>query len=164
VDLLSLDVKYTGLRLENWSGSLLFCKVRKSDTASSVDSLQAAVAGNIAQLEAQGLLTGAVLGQMFSSISDMLNADATDDQKGARLKVELLYVNRLAIQVDCSLLITDQSGSFFPDWFWESILPFNRRCVHGLLAFTILFFILLLFCALSLTLSLCNSQILRQQL
>ena len=139
MDLLSLDVKYTGLRLENWSGSLLFCKVRKSDTASSVDSLQAAVAGNIAQLEAQGLLTGAVLGQMFSSISDMLNADATDDQKGARLKVELLYVNRLAIQVDCSLLITDQSGSFFPDWFWESILPFIRRCVHGLLAFTILF-------------------------
>ncbi|XP_059927849.1 polycystin-1-like protein 2 isoform X1 [Gadus macrocephalus] len=62
-------------------------QVRKSDTGSSVDSLQAAVTGNIAQLEAQGLLRGAVLGQMFSSISDMLNADATDDQKGARLKL-----------------------------------------------------------------------------
>ena len=54
-----------------------------------MDALQAAVAGTVAQLQVQGLLTGAALGQMFSSVSDMLNTDASDDQKGARLKVEL---------------------------------------------------------------------------
>ena len=84
----------------------------------------------MAQLELQGLLTGAALGQMFSSVSDMLNTDTTDHQKEGRLKVGLGLgsVQSEAILVDHSLIIPDQSGPFFPDWL----------CVHGLLAFTVL--------------------------
>jgi len=65
----------------------MFCKVRQSDSSSSVEALQAAVAGTVAQLEQQGLLSGAALGQIFTSVSDVLNAETGDDQKDARQKV-----------------------------------------------------------------------------
>lgn len=40
------------------------------------------------QLKQQGLLSGETLGQIFTSVSQMLNAEADEDQKSARMKVK----------------------------------------------------------------------------
>ncbi|KAK7913117.1 hypothetical protein WMY93_013328 [Mugilogobius chulae] len=54
-------------------------QVGRSDTESSVDALNSAVHGTVTQLEQQGLLSGETLGQMFASVSDMLNADSKEE-------------------------------------------------------------------------------------
>lgn len=65
----------------------MFLKVRKSSSSTSVESLQSAVEDSVSQLEQQGLLSGEALGQIFTSVSDMLNAEAGQGQKDARTKV-----------------------------------------------------------------------------
>lgn len=52
-----------------------------------MDALQSAVEDTVSQLEQQGLLSGEALGQIFTSVSDMLNIEAGQDQKDARMKV-----------------------------------------------------------------------------
>lgn len=52
-----------------------------------MEALQSAVQDSLSQLEQQGLLSGVSLGQIFTSVSDMLNAEAGQDQKDARTKV-----------------------------------------------------------------------------
>ncbi|KAL1007239.1 hypothetical protein UPYG_G00083860 [Umbra pygmaea] len=71
---------------------LLFPKVRPASSSSSVKDLKSVVQNTVAQLHQQGLLTGESLGQMFMSVSDMLNKESSDDQKGAReeLREEML--------------------------------------------------------------------------
>lgn len=70
-------------------GDYLFVwlKVRKSDLSDSVVALQSAVEDTVAQLEDQGLLSGEALGQIFTSVSYMLNTEADQDQKDERTKV-----------------------------------------------------------------------------
>lgn len=65
----------------------MFLKVRKSSSGTSVDILQSAVEDTVSQLEQQGLLSGEAIGQIFTSVSDMLNIEAGQDQKDARMKV-----------------------------------------------------------------------------
>lgn len=50
-------------------------------------ALQSAVEDTVAQLEDQGLLSGEALGQIFTSVSYMLNTEADQDQKDERTKV-----------------------------------------------------------------------------
>lgn len=65
----------------------VFLKVRKSSSSTTVEALQSAVEDTVSQLEQQGLLSGETLGQMFTSVSDMLNTEDSQDQKDARTKV-----------------------------------------------------------------------------
>lgn len=51
-------------------------------------NLQSAVDKTMSQLKQQGLLSGEALGQIFISVSDMLNAEAGQDQKDAKSKVK----------------------------------------------------------------------------
>lgn len=60
-------------------------KVWKS--SSSVEALQTTLEDTVSQLEQQGLLTGEALGQIFTSVSDMLNTEANQDQLDARMEV-----------------------------------------------------------------------------
>lgn len=77
----------TSRSLNNSEGLFMFLKVRKSSSSTSVESLQSAVEDSVSQLEQQGLLSGEALGQIFTSVSDMLNAEAGQGQKDARTKV-----------------------------------------------------------------------------
>ena len=65
----------------------MFLKVRQSSSSASVEALQSAVEDTVSQLEQQGLLSGEALGQIFTSVSDMLNTEHSQDQKDARTKV-----------------------------------------------------------------------------
>uniref|UniRef100_A0A8C7KXB5 Polycystic kidney disease 1 like 2a n=1 Tax=Oncorhynchus kisutch TaxID=8019 RepID=A0A8C7KXB5_ONCKI len=57
---------------------------QRTNSSSSVENLQSVVENTVAQLQQQGLLTGETLGQMFKSVSDILNKGSSEDQKGAR--------------------------------------------------------------------------------
>ncbi|XP_067104833.1 polycystin-1-like protein 2 [Osmerus mordax] len=64
-------------------------QVRPANSSSTVQELQSAVVDSVAQLQQQGLLSGENLGQMFQSVSDMLNdggdsAEQTDARKKLR--------------------------------------------------------------------------------
>lgn len=63
----------------------MLMKVRKS--SSSVEALQNTLDDTVSQLEQQGLLTGEALGQIFTSVSDMLNTEVNQDQMDARMEV-----------------------------------------------------------------------------
>ena len=53
-----------------------------------MQELQSAVVDSVAQLQQQGLLSGENLGQMFQSVSDMLNnGGGSAEQTDARKKV-----------------------------------------------------------------------------
>lgn len=65
----------------------MFSKVRKSNSSTSIPFLESAVEDTVGQLEQQGLLSGEALGQIFTSVSEMLNSDAGQDQKDAKSKV-----------------------------------------------------------------------------
>lgn len=54
-----------------------------------MEALQTTLEDTVSQLEQQGLLTGEALGQIFSSVSDMLNTEANQDQMDARMEVIL---------------------------------------------------------------------------
>lgn len=77
----------------------MLLKVRRSSSGTSVDVLQSAVEDTVSQLEQQGLLSGEALGQIFTSVSDMLNIEAGQDQKDARMKVTKWYLWGLQLEV-----------------------------------------------------------------
>ncbi|KAK2854028.1 hypothetical protein Q5P01_006689 [Channa striata] len=67
--------------------TIVTTQVRKNNSSSSVGNLQSVVDNTLTQLKQQGLLTGEALGQIFTSVSDMLNAETGQDQKDARTKL-----------------------------------------------------------------------------
>ena len=75
------------MSLSNLLRLLMFLKVRKSSSSSSVEALTSAVEDTMSQLEQQGLLSGEALGQIFTSVSDMLNTGTSEEQKDERTKV-----------------------------------------------------------------------------
>ncbi|KAJ3593029.1 hypothetical protein NHX12_005367 [Muraenolepis orangiensis] len=91
----SLSIVVTVKNGDKEADTTITTQVRKSESSSSVEALQTAVAGTVAQLEQQGLLSGAALGQMFTSVSDMLNAEAGEDQKDARQKLREQMLSKL---------------------------------------------------------------------
>uniref|UniRef100_A0AAV2LQ61 Polycystic kidney disease 1 like 2a n=1 Tax=Knipowitschia caucasica TaxID=637954 RepID=A0AAV2LQ61_KNICA len=62
-------------------------QVRHGDTDSSVGALQSAVHDTVEQLEQQGLLSGEALGQIFTSVADLLNTESNEEQKDSRTKL-----------------------------------------------------------------------------
>ncbi|XP_029979509.1 polycystic kidney disease protein 1-like 2 [Sphaeramia orbicularis] len=70
-------------------------QVRKSNSSSSVEALQSAVQDTVTQLEQQGLLSGEALGQIFISVSDMLNTEAGDEQKDARKELREKMLSKM---------------------------------------------------------------------
>lgn len=52
-----------------------------------MEALQTTLGDTVSQLEQQGLLTGEALGQIFTSVSDMLNTEVNQDQVDARMEV-----------------------------------------------------------------------------
>lgn len=74
------------------SGALIWLlspKVWPASSSSSVENLQSVVENTVAQLQQQRLLTGETLGQMFKSVSDILNKGSSEDQKGAKEEVRM---------------------------------------------------------------------------
>lgn len=82
-----VDVKVSKVCIIETDFLFMFLKVQKSSSSTSVGALQSAVKDTVSQLEQQGLLSGEALGQIFTSISDMLNTAAGQDQNNARRKV-----------------------------------------------------------------------------
>uniref|UniRef100_A0A8D3EA04 Polycystic kidney disease protein 1-like 2 n=1 Tax=Scophthalmus maximus TaxID=52904 RepID=A0A8D3EA04_SCOMX len=66
------------------------------NSGTSVEALQSAVEDTVTQLEEQGLLSGETLGQIFTSVSDMLNTEAGQDQKDARTKLREQMLTKMA--------------------------------------------------------------------
>lgn len=58
-----------------------------ADSSQSVEALQAVVDNTVAQLQGQGLLSGETLGQIFQSVSNMLNGQSDESQKATRQEV-----------------------------------------------------------------------------
>ncbi|MEQ2239228.1 hypothetical protein ILYODFUR_002316, partial [Ilyodon furcidens] len=82
--------------------STVVTQVRKSNFSTSIPSLQSAVEDTVDQLELQGLLSGEVLGQIFTSVSDMLNSEVDQDQKDAKAKFrEQMLIKMTAVLQDC---------------------------------------------------------------
>lgn len=71
----------------------VFDKVRKSNSSTSIKTLQSAVEETVSHLEQQGLLSGERLGQIFSSVSDMINLESDQDQREDRSKVRERHFN-----------------------------------------------------------------------
>nr|XP_046201462.1 polycystic kidney disease protein 1-like 2 [Oncorhynchus gorbuscha] len=80
----SLSVVVTLTNGERKTNATITTEVWPANSSSSVENLQSVVENTVAQLQQQGLLTGETLGQMFKSVSDILNKGSSEDQKGAR--------------------------------------------------------------------------------
>ncbi|XP_042266661.1 polycystic kidney disease protein 1-like 2 [Thunnus maccoyii] len=83
----SLSVVVTVKNENEKATTTVATQVRKSNSSTSVETLQSAVKDTVTQLEKQGLLSGEALGQIFTSVSDMLNTETSEDQKDARTKL-----------------------------------------------------------------------------
>ncbi|XP_024909306.1 polycystic kidney disease protein 1-like 2 [Cynoglossus semilaevis] len=82
--------------MDQTSTTTVTTQVRKSDLSDSVVALQSAVEDTVAQLEDQGLLSGEALGQIFTSVSYMLNTEADQDQKDERTKFREQMLTKMA--------------------------------------------------------------------
>ncbi|KAK2920185.1 polycystin-1-like protein 2 isoform X2 [Channa argus] len=82
-----LSVVVTVKNENDTATTIVTTQVRKSNSSTSVVNLQSVVDNTLNQLKQQGLLSGEALGQIFTSVSDMLNAEAGLDQKDARMKL-----------------------------------------------------------------------------
>ncbi|XP_017296853.3 polycystic kidney disease protein 1-like 2 [Kryptolebias marmoratus] len=72
-------------------------QVRKSNSSTSIKTLQSAVEETVSHLEQQGLLSGERLGQIFTSVSDMLNLEAGQDQKEDRSKLREQMLTKMTV-------------------------------------------------------------------
>ncbi|XP_054473206.1 polycystic kidney disease protein 1-like 2 [Anoplopoma fimbria] len=80
---------------EKASTTVVSTQVRKSSSSTSVEALQSAVEDSVSQLEQQGLLSGEALGQIFTSVSDMLNTEDGQEQKDARTKLRKQMLTKM---------------------------------------------------------------------
>ncbi|XP_029354326.1 polycystic kidney disease protein 1-like 2 [Echeneis naucrates] len=83
----SLSVVVTVKNGHEKANTTVTTQVQKSNSSASVEDLKSAVDDTVTHLEQQGLLSGEALGQIFTSVSDMLNTEASQDQRDARTKV-----------------------------------------------------------------------------
>ncbi|XP_040894682.1 polycystic kidney disease protein 1-like 2 [Toxotes jaculatrix] len=83
----SLSVVVTVKKGHEKATTTVTAQVRKNNLSTSVEALQSTVEDTVTELEQQGLLSGEALGQIFTSVSDMLNTEASQDQKDARTKL-----------------------------------------------------------------------------
>ncbi|KAI3377913.1 hypothetical protein L3Q82_009040 [Scortum barcoo] len=83
----SLSVVVTVKNEHEEATTTVSTQVQKSSSSTSLETLQSAVEDTVSQLEQQGLLSGEALGQIFTSVSDILNTEGSQDQKDARTKL-----------------------------------------------------------------------------
>ncbi|XP_069030569.1 polycystin-1-like protein 2 [Embiotoca jacksoni] len=83
----SLSVMVTVKNEYQEATTTITTQVWTSNSSASINALQSAVEDTVSQLEQQGLLSGEALGQIFTSVSDMLNTEAGEDHKDERLKL-----------------------------------------------------------------------------
>ncbi|XP_061669953.1 polycystin-1-like protein 2 isoform X2 [Syngnathoides biaculeatus] len=62
-------------------------QVRNNNSSASVETLQSVLDDTVSQLEEDGLLSGEALGQIVTSVADILNTETDEDQKDARKKL-----------------------------------------------------------------------------
>ncbi|KAM9860546.1 polycystin-1-like protein 2 [Aulostomus maculatus] len=91
----SLSVVVTVKNGYEEASTTIYTQVRPSESSSSVEALQSAVDDTVSQLEQQGLLSGEALGQIFTSVSDMLNTETSEDQRDARKKLREQMLTKL---------------------------------------------------------------------
>ncbi|XP_039867914.1 polycystic kidney disease protein 1-like 2 [Simochromis diagramma] len=98
----SLSVVVTVKNERKTATSTVITQVRKGDSSASVSTLQSAVEDSVSQLEQQGLLTGEALGQIFASVSDMLNTVSGQHQRDERSKLREQMLTRMStVLQDC---------------------------------------------------------------
>ncbi|KAM9408292.1 LOW QUALITY PROTEIN: polycystin-1-like protein 2 [Pholidichthys leucotaenia] len=97
----SLSVVVTVKNEHKTATTTVVTQVRKSDSSASVNTLQSVVEESVSQLEQQGLLSGEALGQIFTSVSDMLNTETGQDQKEERSQLrEHMLTKMSAVLLD----------------------------------------------------------------
>ncbi|XP_072237410.1 polycystin-1-like protein 2 [Leuresthes tenuis] len=75
--------------------TIVAAQVRKSNVNTSVVTLQSAVKDTVSQLEQKGLLSGEAVGQIFTSVSEILNSESGQDQKDAKSKLREQMLNKM---------------------------------------------------------------------
>ncbi|XP_075966222.1 polycystin-1-like protein 2 [Anarhichas minor] len=91
----SLSVVVTVKNEYEKANTTVSTQVRQSSSSTSVEALRSAVEDSVSQLEQQGLLSGESLGQIFTSVSDMLNTEDAHDQKDARTKLRKQMLTKM---------------------------------------------------------------------
>ncbi|XP_055755421.1 polycystic kidney disease protein 1-like 2 [Salvelinus fontinalis] len=84
--MLSVEVTVTELNTKTRGSTTITTEVRPAKSGTPVQELQSAVADTVANLGQQGMLSGETLGQMFKSVSDILNKGSSDE-KNNRMKL-----------------------------------------------------------------------------
>eukprot|EP00063_Salmo_salar_P007506 XP_013982341.1 PREDICTED: polycystic kidney disease protein 1-like 2 [Salmo salar] len=84
--MLSLEVTVTELNTKTCGSTTITTEVRPAKSGTPVQELQSAVADIVANLGQQGMLSGETLGQMFKSVSDILNKGSSEE-KNNRMKL-----------------------------------------------------------------------------
>ncbi|XP_054627000.1 polycystic kidney disease protein 1-like 2 [Dunckerocampus dactyliophorus] len=74
----------------------VYAQVWKSNSSTSVDDLQSVLDDTVSHLEEQGLLSGEALGQIVSSVADVLNTETDEDQKDARTMLREQMLTKMA--------------------------------------------------------------------
>ncbi|XP_075878911.1 polycystin-1-like protein 2 [Nelusetta ayraudi] len=90
------------------ANTTILTQVWKSNSSSSVETLQSAVDDTVSQLEQQGLLTGEALGQIFTSVSDILNTEADQEEKEARTELRMQMLSKMTTVLENSPSNTTQ--------------------------------------------------------
>ncbi|XP_034536196.1 polycystic kidney disease protein 1-like 2 [Notolabrus celidotus] len=91
----SLSVIVTVQSGDEKATTTVLAQVLKSSSSSSVEALTSAVKDSVSQLEQQGVLSGEALGQIFTSVSDMLNSESVHEQIEERRKLREQMLNKM---------------------------------------------------------------------
>ena len=79
--------------------NLLFCSLQVHDDIDGSSSHQKQLVDDtVDQLRKQGLLSGETLGQMFRSVSDILNSQSSDADKDARQEVHYKHERSVSLK------------------------------------------------------------------
>ncbi|XP_077451223.1 polycystin-1-like protein 2 [Stigmatopora argus] len=76
--------------------TIVHTQVRNNNSSASVETLQSILEDTVSQLEQDGLLSGETLGQIVTSVADILNTEADEDQKDARTKLREQMLSKMS--------------------------------------------------------------------
>ncbi|XP_041725488.2 polycystic kidney disease protein 1-like 2 [Coregonus clupeaformis] len=90
---LSVVVTVTEFNTKTRGSTTFTTQVWPAKSCTPVQELQSAVADTVANLGQQGMLSGETLGQMFKSVSDMLNKDSSEENNNRMKLREQMLMN-----------------------------------------------------------------------
>uniref|UniRef100_A0AAQ6AF67 Polycystic kidney disease 1 like 2a n=1 Tax=Amphiprion ocellaris TaxID=80972 RepID=A0AAQ6AF67_AMPOC len=94
-----------------------FVRDSKDNSGFSVDDLKNAVINTVDQLKNQDLLSGEIIGQMFSSVANTLNGQSDESQKEERQQVNALSIMlKYMWRVDKNVWLTSRTHSAHVAW------------------------------------------------